>query len=60
MRGDCLNLDGLYQEVYMKSDDSYWFEMENAFIEYCNDRNIRYVNAFYHSKLVEEKVGKAT
>ena len=37
---------------------SYWFEMEKAFTQYCEDRNISYVNAFYHSKLVEAKIGK--
>lgn len=52
-------LDELYQAIYLKNDESYWFEMEQDFTEYCNDRNIRYVNAFYHSKLVEEKRGKS-
>lgn len=51
-------LDALYQAIYLKNDESYWLEMENAFSEYCESRNICYVNAFYHSKLVEEKVGK--
>lgn len=51
-------LDTLYQAIYLKNDDSYWLEMEKAFTAYCIDRNIRYVNAFYHSRLVEEKVGK--
>ena len=51
-------LDNLYQRIYKEGDESYWLEMENAFTRYCDNRNIRYVNAFYHSKLVEGKVGK--
>lgn len=52
-------LDVLYQTIYGKNDEAYWLEMEKEFTKYCNDRGIRYVNAFYHSKLVEEKVGKS-
>lgn len=52
-------LDELYQAIYMKNNETYWFEMERDFTQYCEDRDIRYVNAFYHSKLVAEKVGKS-
>lgn len=52
-------LDDLYQAIYGKNDESYWLEMEREFTKYCEDRGIRYVNAFYHAKLVEDKVGKS-
>ena len=51
-------LDALVQANYLKNDETYWLEMEKDFTEYCDARNIRYVNAFYHAKLVEEKVEK--
>ncbi len=53
------HLDALYQAIYGKNDETYWLEMERAFTKYCEDRGIRYVNAFYHAKLVKEKVGKS-
>ena len=52
-------LDELYQAIYAKNNETYWLEMEREFTQYCEDRGIRYVNAFYHSKLVAEKVGKS-
>ena len=52
-------LDSLYQNIYVKNDETYWLEMEKDFTKYCDDRNIRYINAFYHSKLVKEKAGKS-
>ena len=52
-------LEALYHTIYTKNDESYWYEMERDFAEYCEDRGIRYVNAFYHTKLVKERVGKS-
>ena len=52
-------LDALYEIIYGKNDETYWLEMENEFTKYCDERCIRYVNAFYHSKLVKEKAGKS-
>lgn len=50
---------GSFLDIYVKNDETYWLEMEREFTKYCSDRNIRYINAFYHSKLVKEKVGKS-
>jgi len=55
----CPQLDELYQAIYVKNNETYWLEMEREFTQYCEDRSIRFVNAFYHSKLVVEKVGKS-
>ncbi len=52
-------LDALYKAIFIGNDGSYWLEMEREFTGYCDERSIRYVNAFYHSKLVKEKTGKA-
>ena len=48
-------LTALYDSIYNHGDDSYWNELENDFIKYCEGNDIRYVNAFYHSKLVKDK-----
>lgn len=52
-------LDALYRTIYRNNDETYWLTMEKNFIKYCEDRHIRYVDAFYHAKLVEEKIGKS-
>ena len=53
-------MDALSRAIYLKNDESYWVEMEKAFTKYCEDRTIRHADAFYHSRLVEEKAGKTT
>lgn len=54
----CPHLEELYRTIYSRKDESYWLEMERAFTRYCDERNIRFVNAFYHAKLVKEKADK--
>ena len=46
---------GLYQTIYNKGDQNYWRELEQDFTAYCEAHSIRYVNAFHHTKLVNEK-----
>lgn len=46
---------GLYQTIYNKGDQSYWQKLEQDFTACCEARSIRYVNAFHHTKLVNEK-----
>ena len=49
------NLFCLYQEIYQKNNMKYWLSLEKEIINYCNQKKIKYLNAFYHSKLVEDK-----
>ena len=44
-----------FENLNLRGDDSYWNELENDFIKYCEENDIHYVNAFYHSKLVKDK-----
>lgn len=47
--------DELYHTIYQKGDTLFWQELEKDFTAYCEERSIKYVNAFNHSKLVNEK-----
>ena len=48
-------LFNLYCDIYQKHDAEYWLSLEQKIIEYCEKKNIKYLNVFYHSKLVHEK-----
>lgn len=47
--------DKIYRDIFQKGDTSFWQETEKDFISYCGERSIKYVNAFDHTKLVQEK-----
>ena len=47
--------DELYKTIYQKSDSTFWKEMERDFTAYCAEHSIKYVNAFDHTRLVNEK-----
>ena len=47
--------DELYQAIYQKGNMSFWEDMERDFTAYCAEYSIKYVNAFNHTKLVNEK-----
>lgn len=44
-----------YIDIYIKKDNSYWTQLSNEIEEYCRKNNIKYINYFYHEKLVEQK-----
>ena len=44
-----------YIDIYLKKDNSYWTQLSNEIEEYCRKNNIKYINYFYHEKLVEQK-----
>lgn len=48
----------LYNQIFNKSDYTYWEDLERKIINYCDKNNIKYVNAFYHKKLVDAKKSK--
>ena len=47
--------DELYKTIYQKGDTTFWKEMERNFNAYCAEHSIKYVNAFDHTRLVNEK-----
>ena len=48
-------LNMAYEQIYQKGDMSYWEELAAEIDEYCNENHIKYINYFYHEKLVKEK-----
>ena len=52
------NYNGVYPkyiEIYDKNNNEYWEVLANEINSYCETNNIKYVNYFYHKKLVEKK-----
>lgn len=47
-----------YVKIYIENDSSYWEELGSSLSTYCESRNIKYINYFYHEKLVKEKKEK--
>ena len=47
--------DELYNAIYKKGVSTFWKEMERDFTAYCAEHSIKYVNAFDHTRLVNEK-----
>ena len=45
----------LYNAIYKKGVSTFWKEMERDFTAYCAEHSIKYVNAFDHTRLVNEK-----
>ena len=44
-----------YCDIYLNGNNSYWESLSKEIDDYCQKNNIKYVNYFYHSKLVKEK-----
>ena len=49
----------IYDELYNKGIEKYWEDLEKEIIKYCDENKIKYTNAFYHKKLVDEKKAKS-
>lgn len=50
------NLSELYEDIYKKGKKEYWNNLSQDIEEYCREHNIKYINYFYHEKLVKEKI----
>lgn len=44
-----------YIEIYNQKNNNYWETLADEINSYCEANNIKYVNYFYHKKLVEKK-----
>lgn len=44
-----------YNDIYIKGNKEYWNDLSKEIKEYCDINNVKYINYFYHEKLVENK-----
>lgn len=44
-----------YKEIYHNKNMEYWKQLSADIDSYCSQKNIKYINYFYHSLLVAEK-----
>jgi DNA repair photolyase len=49
------HLVGLYDEIYRRKNTDYWWHLSNELEDYCTRSGVKYVNYFYHEKLVAAK-----
>ena len=49
------NLINEYNDIYIKGNKQYWNNLSKENCEYCESNNLKYINDFYHEKLVENK-----
>lgn len=45
----------LYEQIYLKGQKDFWYELAIEIEKYCNEHSIKHTNFFYHEKLVEQK-----
>lgn len=44
-----------YIEIYYNKNNDYWEELAEEINNYCKENDIKYINYFYHKKLVDQK-----
>lgn len=44
-----------YIDIYVNKNDSYWKSLSTEISDYCNKKNIKFINYFYHKELVDKK-----
>lgn len=47
-----------YREIYVEKNGVYWKELEESLADYAAGSGVKFINYFYHEKLVEEKKKK--
>lgn len=47
------HLSELYNQIYYNNNMNYWEELSAEMENYCSSNNIKYINYFYHEKLVK-------
>lgn len=48
----------LYEEIYIKKNNSFWENLSDEIEDYCMRLNLNYINYFYHEKLVKKNKQK--
>ena len=41
--------------IYIKGNKQYWYDLAEKIKNYCESNNINYINYFYHEELVKNK-----
>lgn len=49
------NLINEYNDIYIKGNKKYWNDLSKEIKNYCEINNVKFINYFYHEKLVENK-----
>lgn len=44
-----------YVTIYIKNKKEYWHNLANQISDYCEKKNIKFMNYFYHEKLVKKE-----
>lgn len=44
-----------YRNIYIRKDMTYWSRLAEDLEDYCKKVDVKYINYFYHEKLVKEK-----
>ena len=44
-----------YNDIYIKGNKQYWYDLAEEIKNYCKSNNINYINYFYHEELVKNK-----
>lgn len=58
IRNNYSSLSDKYNEIYIKNNKSYWSKLSKEIDKYCKEKNINYINYFYHEELVKKKSEK--
>lgn len=45
----------VYEDIYLKNNNSYWENLAENINSFCESEGVKYINYFYHEKLVKEK-----
>ncbi|MCC8069934.1 MAG: radical SAM protein [Ruminococcus sp.] len=45
----------LYKSIYQKGNKDYWHTLAIEIEQYCKEHSIKYINYFYHEKLVKKR-----
>lgn len=52
------NLYDKYIDIFVNKNNQYWADLSKDINDYCIENGIKFINYFYHEKLVEEKKNK--
>ena len=44
-----------YNDIYIRGNKQYWYDLSKEIQAYCENKNVKYINYFYHEELVKNK-----
>lgn len=47
-----------YEKIYLKNNGEYWRDLASKIERYCEENGVKYIDYFYHEKLVKDKMAK--